>query len=591
MLCNLFEDTRVKCDQYWPDVIGKKIIYGNEIEVELVNKEDILGGLIVKRDLCVQPYHHEEDPQLDISSNGISENSEVVVIKGDKHYVTQFHVVCWPDHSVPDNKYSFQLFDFITNTIYNNYQFCLKNNIKNSPTIVHCSAGIGRTGTMISIYNVFDHLKRQVNTMMSINNNDCSNNINNNTDEEVISNIDKYPSAHEDDNYPFEAVNQNRNANKKTNIFFSVFCLVRKLREQRFGFVTDLSQYKAIYKFTYNWIRHYYFGKDTKQIIEQLDNQIESPMNSGKQKPYINKGDLIIRKMNFCENKSISNNNIPSVNLYKGITENNNHTVDNVDKDGIKRNNNKYNDNNNKEEYNDYNDTNIKDFKMKSKKGGKSVNFSNIKPSLHNNDEEDNDYDVSNSRNTNINTVNKNENNEFSDDDKNQSKEHLVIPSTTKNYNVGICFTSTNRHKKKNISFTNTLKTDKESLHLIKDEDENENSNLNSNTVNIEVNNLNEESEKAKNRSSNDLINTPKENLLKTFTSTALLNTPNIKDFALSSNNETDEYAYDNNIDDSNNMSKYKNNNIISLKTKLDKLNFNDAELSNEEEDQEYKEK
>lgn len=421
MLCNLFEDIRVKCDQYWPDVVGKKVIYGNEIEVELITEEKILDGLIIKRDLCITPYH-EEDFQLDYSSlnktnshDDYNNSKDDVLVKGDKHYVSQFHVVCWPDHSVPNNKIAFKLFDFITSTIYYNYKISLDNNIKNSPTVVHCSAGIGRTGTMIAIYNVFDHLKRQVNTIMK------NNNINNNNDDNI--------------------------SNGNHNIFFSVFCSVRKLREQRFGFVSDISQYIMIYNFAYNWIRYYYYGKEEKQIIEQHDNQIESQVMTLKEKPYINKGDIIINQMNFSNNKnecsnfdnnSNTNNNINSNINYSPFQSNFNYINSNTHKSKGNLNINlnapdfNYNYNNNANDINSVHDDNI------------SNNTSNNRNNTNSNTNSNNYY------NMNMN-MNMNDNHGYYEFN---STSTSPIPTPTNNFNFSQCFTTTNRYKKKNIDYS-----------------------------------------------------------------------------------------------------------------------------------------
>jgi protein tyrosine phosphatase len=40
-----------------------------------------------------------------------------------------------------------------------------------------------------------------------------------------------------------------------TNIFYSVFQVVRLIREQRYGAVNDLAQYAYIYEFINKWIK------------------------------------------------------------------------------------------------------------------------------------------------------------------------------------------------------------------------------------------------------------------------------------------------------------------------------------------------
>ena len=65
---------------------------------------------------------------------------------GSVSYVTQIQFVGWPDHGVPEGqriKDFSQMLDFFIN-------WNLKS-ASDEKSIVHCSAGIGRTGTTISL--------------------------------------------------------------------------------------------------------------------------------------------------------------------------------------------------------------------------------------------------------------------------------------------------------------------------------------------------------------------------------------------------------------------------------------------------------
>lgn len=314
MLCNLFEDARIKCDQYWPDEVGKKIIYGNFIEIELLSEEKILEGLIIERKFAIEPFNKEDDLQKDPEKIGNKiDNFNFNNISREKHYITQLHVICWPDHSVPNKKDYFRLFDYLVKIIHNNYQSSIENCIKHSPVIVHCSAGVGRTGTLISIYNLFDHLNRQLNAIK--NTKYFLSKIKEGKNINIKLNIQNYD-AYENNQQLSSEEDLNQINSKKTcqcqmsyienenqTIFFSVFSLVRKLREQRFLFVTDLCQYKIIYKFAYNWIRYYFFDKKEFLKNELIDDQIESPTIISKSKPFINKGGIIL---NATSDNSIS---------------------------------------------------------------------------------------------------------------------------------------------------------------------------------------------------------------------------------------------------------------------------------------------
>ncbi|NWS50870.1 PTN3 phosphatase, partial [Probosciger aterrimus] len=57
------------------------------------------------------------------------------------HTVTHLQYVAWPDHGVPDDSMDF--LEFVA---------CMRpKRVKNEPVLVHCSAGIGRTGVLVTM--------------------------------------------------------------------------------------------------------------------------------------------------------------------------------------------------------------------------------------------------------------------------------------------------------------------------------------------------------------------------------------------------------------------------------------------------------
>lgn len=62
---------------------------------------------------------------------------------GQPLHVTQFHFTAWPDHGVP--QYATGLLSF-RNRVNQHHL-----SQKGSPMVVHCSAGVGRTGTYIAM--------------------------------------------------------------------------------------------------------------------------------------------------------------------------------------------------------------------------------------------------------------------------------------------------------------------------------------------------------------------------------------------------------------------------------------------------------
>ncbi|XP_077125675.1 tyrosine-protein phosphatase non-receptor type 3 isoform X1 [Ranitomeya variabilis] len=114
MLTTLTERGRTKCQQYWPDP-PDVMEYGN-FRVTC-NTED-----------CTIAYVFREM---------ILTNTET----GEELPVSHLQYVAWPDHGVPDESSDF--LEFVT---------CVRQKrVEKQPMLVHCSAGIGRTGVLITM--------------------------------------------------------------------------------------------------------------------------------------------------------------------------------------------------------------------------------------------------------------------------------------------------------------------------------------------------------------------------------------------------------------------------------------------------------
>jgi len=118
--------------------------------------------------------------------------------------VTQIQLLNWPDHVKPLDSY----------LIYHLIDFVDKGKTF-GPVIVHCSAGNGRTGCFIAIYNIVQCLRL------------------------------------------LKEVNQELQQNIKP--FFSVFNICRRLREQRQGVISSSEQYKFVYEFAAAYSQKLFF--------------------------------------------------------------------------------------------------------------------------------------------------------------------------------------------------------------------------------------------------------------------------------------------------------------------------------------------
>ncbi|XP_066969333.1 receptor-type tyrosine-protein phosphatase alpha-like [Macrobrachium rosenbergii] len=120
MLARVMESGKLKVAQYWPDILGGEMAHGH-FRVKLL----------------------EEEKRLDYFQRKIS-----LTCEGESREVKHFQFVTWPDHSVPSNPFSFAVVLQETRRI-----------ASTGPMVVHCSAGIGRTGTFLLVMLCLDQLE------------------------------------------------------------------------------------------------------------------------------------------------------------------------------------------------------------------------------------------------------------------------------------------------------------------------------------------------------------------------------------------------------------------------------------------------
>ena len=138
MVTNLIERGRLKCDQYWP--LEGTQTYGN-YEVHLAETAALAHYTV--RNFHLRHRSH----------------------KGSKHkhrherherLVRQFHFTEWPDHGTPNH--TLPILSFIRKSSASNPEGA-------GPMVVHCSAGVGRTGT----YIVIDTMLKQIQDKETVN--------------------------------------------------------------------------------------------------------------------------------------------------------------------------------------------------------------------------------------------------------------------------------------------------------------------------------------------------------------------------------------------------------------------------------------
>ncbi|KAF7479611.1 tyrosine-protein phosphatase non-receptor type 3 [Marmota monax] len=114
-----------KCHQYWPD--PPDVMDHGIFHIQCQTED------------CTIAY---------VSREMLVTNTET----GEEHTVTHLQYVAWPDHGVPDDSSDF--LEFVT------YMRSLR--VDGEPILVHCSAGIGRTGVLVTMETAMCLIERNL---------------------------------------------------------------------------------------------------------------------------------------------------------------------------------------------------------------------------------------------------------------------------------------------------------------------------------------------------------------------------------------------------------------------------------------------
>ncbi|XP_052828236.1 receptor-type tyrosine-protein phosphatase T isoform X2 [Octopus bimaculoides] len=123
MLTNLIETGKTKCEKYWPD---KEVKISGDLKIRCIREQNF-------SDFTIRSFFLQK--------------GEEPVRKLD-----QFHFTSWSDHGVPP-----------TPTGLVNFMMKIRNDseAETGPLVVHCSAGIGRSGTFIALDFLMDEALHQ----------------------------------------------------------------------------------------------------------------------------------------------------------------------------------------------------------------------------------------------------------------------------------------------------------------------------------------------------------------------------------------------------------------------------------------------
>nr|XP_028601730.1 receptor-type tyrosine-protein phosphatase O isoform X2 [Podarcis muralis] len=123
MLTQCNEKRRVKCDHYWP--FTEELVPYGDITVEMLSEEEQSDWVF--RNFRINYADEVQD-------------------------VMHFNYTAWPDHGVPPTNAAESILQFV--------QMVRQQAAKSKgPMIIHCSAGVGRTGTFIALDRLLQHIR------------------------------------------------------------------------------------------------------------------------------------------------------------------------------------------------------------------------------------------------------------------------------------------------------------------------------------------------------------------------------------------------------------------------------------------------
>jgi tyrosine-protein phosphatase non-receptor type 12/18/22 len=121
MLTPLEEKGKIKCEKYWGDIYILNE-YKDENNYIIMDNEIHISKHIIKREFIFH-YHNQQKK------------------------ITQYHYIDWSDFECPPVKSFIKLLNCITPY--------------NTPLCIHCSAGVGRTGVLLTILSLMDKMNEK----------------------------------------------------------------------------------------------------------------------------------------------------------------------------------------------------------------------------------------------------------------------------------------------------------------------------------------------------------------------------------------------------------------------------------------------
>jgi len=140
MLTKEVENDKIKCTHYWPMEKGCSFTFEDGLQVTLLSEEKTFQDRLVERTLLLKH-----------------------LIESKERQIVHFQYMDWPDHGLPENAAAFRKILHKVDKVRQ----------RKTPIVVHCSAGIGRTGTFCTVHSTLEklhlHLREKPNELPEFN--------------------------------------------------------------------------------------------------------------------------------------------------------------------------------------------------------------------------------------------------------------------------------------------------------------------------------------------------------------------------------------------------------------------------------------
>eukprot|EP01132_Coremiostelium_polycephalum_P007635 gene7635-9392_t len=220
MLSKEQENCRPKCDRYWPE-----------------STTDTSLNCWSEGKFTIQLMSVVRDDKREI----IFRNIQLTNLQlKESRIITHYQYEGWPDHNAPSDTEPLR---FLLHTINENQQ-SLPVEDRNNPIIVHCSAGVGRTGTFCTVHIMMKRLEQ----IYSLENTDS---------EGSKTGRDGLTMSKEEE---------------KELIDFNLYNIVSHLRQQRPGMVQQLEQYMFCYKILSEMIKERKLMLASQKLLDRYKN-------------------------------------------------------------------------------------------------------------------------------------------------------------------------------------------------------------------------------------------------------------------------------------------------------------------------------